>query len=452
MPHLLTFNPQVLAFREPSNQVKRKKLEICGDSAAHVVFRTSFIATRGLRFVCKNEVGFVPAQCTSSLTIRPPENKLQVPGTHQYLCIESLETPEELVEDPTLTWNNLRRTGTHITSWIIPIVIHHRNGVIEAEPTPPTTTLLPHRAGGPPLKAGEAATLNGVVKKLQPQVIALYDKAFASNSRGTVQEGVMRHLEPSEKQEKVAIKYVMDYNNNGGRGESTPRSLIERTQTELFVWLRLNHINIAPLLGYAIHPRTFFISPFYPNGNVFEFVRRPLTKGRTRLKLIQQTASALEYIHRQGYIHGDLKRDNVMVDLHERAIIIDFGFSLSMSVAIEHITTVGHQNYQPREVYYTLRKTWRSDVYAFALLTLEASGVALISTGVKAFEKLGPVLGTYAASEHIQQRHYPQLNSESPLWEIMECCWHLDPMQRPSMWDTKQKLQFLQPNHVQNPM
>ncbi|KIO23720.1 hypothetical protein M407DRAFT_26847 [Tulasnella calospora MUT 4182] len=253
-----------------------------------------------------------------------------------------------------LLWNNIRRTGTHITSWMVPIVIHHREGVNEAERTLSTITLLSHRGGGPPLRAGESAPLDGALEKLQLEVTALYDKAVASNSRGTVQEGVIRYLEPSEKQYKVAIKYVMDNNNSGGQGESTPRSLIERIQTELSIWLRPN---IAPLLEYAIYPRTFFVSPFYPCGNVFEFVRNTLANGETRLDLIQQTASALEYIHRQGFIHGDLKRDNVMVDLHANAFIIDFGFSLSMSTANGHITTVGHQNYQPREIYYTLRKT-----------------------------------------------------------------------------------------------
>lgn len=68
-----------------------------------------------------------------------------------------------------------------------------------------------------------------------------------------------------------------------------------------------------------------------------------------------------------------------MVDLHSSAMIIDFGFSLPKDKANEHITTVGHQNYQPRELYCALRKTWRSDVYAFGLLTLEVRLVVLSS-------------------------------------------------------------------------
>lgn len=50
------------------------------------------------------------------------------------------------------------------------------------------------------------ATLDGVAKKLHPQVIALYDKVVASNSRGSVQEGVMTYLESPEKKVKVRVR------------------------------------------------------------------------------------------------------------------------------------------------------------------------------------------------------------------------------------------------------
>ncbi|KAG8973726.1 hypothetical protein FRC05_008314 [Tulasnella sp. 425] len=101
-----------------------------------------------------------------------------------------------------------------------------------------------------------------------------------------------------------------------------------------------------------------------------------------------------------------------MVDLHSNAIIIGFGFSLFQAEADKHITTVGHQKYQPPELYLTRRKTWRGDVYAYGLLTLEASLVPTyyeihqesyvrllssflkIATGVKAFERCGPPQGT----------------------------------------------------------
>ncbi|KAG8960976.1 hypothetical protein FRC00_013702, partial [Tulasnella sp. 408] len=101
-----------------------------------------------------------------------------------------------------MQWNKIRRTGEHISSWIVPIVILQQDGLIEAEPFSPTITLLPHRGGGDPLRAGQAATLDGVTEQLHPEVIALYDKSIASNSRGTVQEGVMTSLEYPEQQLK----------------------------------------------------------------------------------------------------------------------------------------------------------------------------------------------------------------------------------------------------------
>lgn len=55
-------------FLEPLNRIKKGKIEIFSNNAAHVVFRTSFITTCGFRFVSKDEFGFVPAQSPLSLT------------------------------------------------------------------------------------------------------------------------------------------------------------------------------------------------------------------------------------------------------------------------------------------------------------------------------------------------------------------------------------------------
>lgn len=47
-------------------------------------------------------------------------------------------------------------------------------------------------------------------------------------------------------------------------------------------------------------------------------------------RLIHQLADSLDYIHRHGIIHGDLKPSNIMLSKDgERAILLDLGFSIS---------------------------------------------------------------------------------------------------------------------------
>ncbi|KAG8982288.1 hypothetical protein FRB90_006897, partial [Tulasnella sp. 427] len=131
----------------------------------------------------------------------------------------------------------------------------------------------------------------------------------------------------------AVIKYFLDTANDGVKNETTPRSLIERVSNEVRIWSKLKHENIAPLLGYAIYPRTFVVTEFYGNGNVLEFVKKTPVAPQKRLSMIRQIASALEYMHRQGFLHGDLKHDNVLVDIDEVPKIIDFGFSYTTAEA-----------------------------------------------------------------------------------------------------------------------
>lgn len=52
---------------------------------------------------------------------------------------------------------------------------------------------------------------------------------------------------------------------------------------------------------------------------------RPLKRGDSRL--LEGAAAALESIHRRGFLHGDVKLANFVVDDKSRVFCIDFGFA-----------------------------------------------------------------------------------------------------------------------------
>ena len=49
--------------------------------------------------------------------------------------------------------------------------------------------------------------------------------------------------------------------------------------------------------------------------------------GRELAAVLARTADALAAVHRAGFLHGDVKPDNVLVDAEGRPVLLDFGFA-----------------------------------------------------------------------------------------------------------------------------
>ncbi|KAJ3571101.1 hypothetical protein NP233_g3972 [Leucocoprinus birnbaumii] len=103
---------------------------------------------------------------------------------------------------------------------------------------------------------------------------------------------------------------------------------------ELILWAHLSHPNILPFCGVLLKEvdgsqRICLVSPFMKNGNLNTYASR--LSPRSRLALILDVATGLQYLHNSGVIHGDLKGENVLISNEGRRLITDFGTT--------HITT-----------------------------------------------------------------------------------------------------------------
>ncbi len=84
------------------------------------------------------------------------------------------------------------------------------------------------------------------------------------------------------------------------------------------IWMRLEHPNVLKLFGACSitdNPPWFFVCPYYENGNLANYLQR-LTRGRDSesplspkdlLKMVQEIADGMKYLHMNGIVHGDLK-------------------------------------------------------------------------------------------------------------------------------------------------
>jgi serine/threonine protein kinase len=101
----------------------------------------------------------------------------------------------------------------------------------------------------------------------------------------------------------------------------------ERFQREAKAIANLNHPNILPVYDFGQTEHCTFMAMRYIEGGrtLKTVMAEPLNLAQVT-HLIGQIAAGLEYAHRQGIIHRDVKPGNVLMD-HDWALLSDFGLA-----------------------------------------------------------------------------------------------------------------------------
>ena len=125
--------------------------------------------------------------------------------------------------------------------------------------------------------------------------------------------------------------------------------------------------------------------------------------------LIEQVASALDYAHERGFVHRDIKPQNILVDAAGLAKVVDFGIAkgLSDSTLTEAGTGLGTVHYLSPEQASGLMATPSSDIYSLGVIAYE------MLTGRLPFEADSAV-GVAMKHLHEAPKHPSQVNPRVP--------------------------------------
>ena len=101
---------------------------------------------------------------------------------------------------------------------------------------------------------------------------------------------------------------------------------IDRFKLEAKTIARLQHPHILPLYDYGVEDDIIYLVMAYVAGgslaNLMDKGPMPLPEIE---RILRQVAGALDYAHRQGVVHRDIKPDNILMDKEGNVLLADFG-------------------------------------------------------------------------------------------------------------------------------
>lgn len=138
----------------------------------------------------------------------------------------------------------------------------------------------------------------------------------------------------------------------------------------------LKHPGIVTIYYVGEEQGVAFIAMEFVNGPSLEkllLADTPLDKERIR-QILRETAAALDYAHKKGVIHRDVKPANIMLEDNEVVKICDFGIAKGFSgfsAMTQTGTVIGTPHYMPPEQIQGKGVDARADQYALAVIAFQ---------------------------------------------------------------------------------
>lgn len=237
--------------------------------------------------------------------------------------------------------------------------------------------------------------------------------------------------------EDVAIKLLERPENDLERGQLMEQQFAQ----EVMMLATLKHVNIVRFIGACRKKMVWcIVTEYAKGGSVRQFLMRRQNRSvplKIAVRQALDVARGMAYVHGLGFIHRDLKSDNLLICGDKFIKIADFGVA-RIEVQTEGMTPeTGTYRWMAPEMIQHRPYTQKVDVYSFGIVLWE------LITGMLPFQNMTAVQAAFAV---VNKCVRPIIPSECPpaLGEIMTRCWDSNPDARPPFGEILRMLESVQ--------
>ncbi len=189
---------------------------------------------------------------------------------------------------------------------------------------------------------------------------------------------------------------------------------LSRFQREENIGLTLDHPCIVHVLPAAEKSRPYIVMEHLAGQTLAAVLREkaPLPESEA-VRIVSRICEGLEYLHRKGVVHRDLKPDNVILCKDGTIRIMDFGIAKSEHVrrltVVNFLAAMGTPDYIAPEQVQGKRGDARTDIYALGAMLYE------MTTGYPPYDGDNPyvIMNARLAGDPEAPRHRnPRLSPE----------------------------------------
>ena len=197
------------------------------------------------------------------------------------------------------------------------------------------------------------------------------------------------------------------------------------------------HINLLPVYGSFVNgSKLYIVAPLLSAGSCLDIIKTKFKEGFEEIviaTILKQALLGLEYLHKNGLIHRDVKAGNLLVDSDGLVQLADFGVSSSLMETGERKgmrkTFVGTPSWMSPEVMEQSGYDYKADIWSFGITAIE------LATGHAPYAKFPPIkvlMLTLQNEPPTLDRSKTKHKFSKTFKDMIDSCLQKDPAKRPT--------------------